>query len=113
MGARNQTRNQPRNSEPRTTLTTHSSSLTAPMPLVSPAAVRRQIQAGTPDPVYLVLGEDEVEKSALAHEFEHLVEDDLRAFNVETIHVGEATTGERVASAVSTLIDAARTLPMM
>ena len=83
------------------------------MPFVSAAAVRRQIQAGSPDPLYLLLGEDEVEKSALAHEFEGLVEDELRAFNVETIHVGEATTGERVATAVSTLIDAARTLPMM
>jgi DNA polymerase III subunit delta len=83
------------------------------MPLVSPAAVRRQIQAGSPDPLYLLLGEDDVEKSALAHEFEDLVEDELRAFNVETLHVGEATTGERVAAAVSTLIDAARTLPMM
>ena len=39
------------------------------MPPATPSAVRKQIKAGAPDPVYLLLGEDEVEKSALAAEF--------------------------------------------
>ena len=38
--------------------------------IVSPSAVRRQIQARTPDAIYLLLGEDEIEKSALAHQFD-------------------------------------------
>lgn len=63
--------------------------------------------------MYLVLGEDEVEKAALGHEFEQLVEDELRAFNVERIHVGDVTSGDKLASAVFALVAAARTLPMM
>jgi DNA polymerase III delta subunit len=83
------------------------------MAAMTPAAVRKQIQSGSVDPVYLLLGEDDVEKSALAHEFEVLVEEGLRAFNVERIHAGDATTGDRIATAVSSLIASARTLPMM
>ena len=56
---------------------------------LTPAAVRKQIESGATDPVYLLQGEDDVEKSALAHEFEELVEEGLRAFNVERIHAGE------------------------
>jgi DNA polymerase-3 subunit delta len=83
------------------------------MPVASPAAVRRQIAAGTPDAVYLLSGDDDVEKSALAHDFETLVEEGLRAFNVETLHTGDVTSGDRLAAAVSSLVTAARTLPMM
>lgn len=83
------------------------------MPQTTPAAVRKQIKAGQPDAVYLLLGEDDVEKSALAHAFEDLVEDGLRAFNVETLHAGDVTSGDRLAAVVSALVSAARTLPMM
>src|SRR4051812_22677182 len=83
------------------------------MATLAPAAVRKQIGAGTPDPIYLLHGDDEVEKSALAHDFEALVEDELRAFNVERIHTGDVTSGDRLAGAVDGLIAAARTLPMM
>jgi DNA polymerase III subunit delta len=83
------------------------------MPLASPAAVRKQIATGTTDPVYLLQGEDEVEKTALAHAFEELVEEGLRAFNVERVHANDLTTGDRMASAVASLVTAARTLPMM
>jgi DNA polymerase-3 subunit delta len=83
------------------------------MPAATPAAVRKQINSGTADPIYVLLGEDDVEKSALAHEFEVLVEEGLRAFNVERIHAADATTGDRIAAAVSSLVAAARTLPMM
>jgi DNA polymerase-3 subunit delta len=54
-----------------------------------------------------------VEKSALAHAFDELVEEELRAFNIERIHVGDASSGDRVAAAVASLVAAARTLPMM
>jgi DNA polymerase-3 subunit delta len=83
------------------------------MPVATPAAVRKQIQSQTPDRVYLLLGDDEIEKAALAHEFEELVEEGLRAFNVERIHAGEVTTGDRLADGVASLVAAARTLPMM
>jgi DNA polymerase-3 subunit delta len=83
------------------------------MPTMTPAAVRTQIKAGAPDPVYLIQGEDDVEKSALASEFGDLVEEGLRAFNVERVHAGEMTTGDRIADGVVSLIDAVRTLPMM
>jgi DNA polymerase III subunit delta len=83
------------------------------MPQLSPAGVRKQIKASRPDPLYLVLGEDDVEKSALAHEFEELVDEGLRAFNVETLHAGDVSSGDRLATFVSGLVSAARTLPMM
>src|SRR5262245_54615157 len=83
------------------------------MAIVAPSVVRKQIAAGNPDPIYLVMGDDEVEKAALAAEFADLVEEGLRAFNVERIHAGELTTGDKLADGIASLIDAARTLPMM
>jgi DNA polymerase III subunit delta len=83
------------------------------MPNVTPSAVRQQIASGAVDPVYLLVGDDEVEKSALAAEFAALVDEGLRAFNVERIHAGELTTGDRLADGVSSLIAAVKTLPMM
>lgn len=83
------------------------------MSTLSPAAVRKQIRSGKPDPMYLLLGEDEIEKSELAGAFAELVDEGLRAFNVERIHAGEMTTGERLADGVASIVAAARTLPMM
>jgi DNA polymerase-3 subunit delta len=83
------------------------------MPLSTPAAVRKQIASGETDPIYLLQGEDDVEKSALAHEFEELVEEGLRAFNVERIHAIDLSSGDKLAAAVSSLVDAVRTFPMM
>ena len=83
------------------------------MPLATPAAVRKQIRSGSVDPIYLLQGEDDVEKSALAGEFAELVEEGLRAFNVERIHAGDLTTGDKLADGVASLIAAVRTLPMM
>jgi DNA polymerase III delta subunit len=80
---------------------------------LTPSSVRAQLAAGTPDPVYLLIGEDELEKSALAAEFTDLVEDGLRAFNVDRIHAGDWTTGERLVEGVESIVAAARTLPMM
>ncbi|MFN7980769.1 MAG: DNA polymerase III subunit delta [Vicinamibacterales bacterium] len=83
------------------------------MPVATAASVRKQIKSGNADPVYLLQGEDEVEKAGLAHEFEELVEEGLRAFNVERIHAGDVTSGDKLASTVASLVAAARTLPMM
>ena len=83
------------------------------MALVTVAAVRKQIDAADTDPIYLLIGEDEVEKSALAAQFGDLVDEGLRAFNVERIHAGDWTTGDKLSDGIGGLIAAARTLPMM
>jgi DNA polymerase-3 subunit delta len=83
------------------------------VPLLTPAGVRKQIKSGAPDPLYLIQGDDDVEKAALAHEFEALVDEGLRPFNVERVHAGDLTTGDRLAAGVASLAAAARTLPMM
>jgi DNA polymerase-3 subunit delta len=77
------------------------------------SAVIKQIESGTPDPIYLVQGEDEIEKSALAAKFADLVDEGLHAFNVERMHAGDLTTGDKLADGVASLIGKARTLPMM
>jgi DNA polymerase III delta subunit len=79
----------------------------------TPADVRRQIASGDADPIYLLQGEDDVEKAALASQFTSLVEEGLAAFNVERVHAGDWTTGDRLASGVAALVAAVRTLPMM
>jgi DNA polymerase-3 subunit delta len=83
------------------------------MPVVSSASVRKQIKSGLAEPLYLLLGEDDIEKSALAAEFAGLIEEDLQAFNVERVHAGDMTSGDRLADGVATLAAAVRTLPMM
>jgi DNA polymerase-3 subunit delta len=83
------------------------------MPAATPAAVRKQIASGRPEAIYLLQGEDEVEKSALAAEFADLVDEGLRAFNTDRIHAGDLTTGDKLADGVASLVAAARTLPMM
>ena len=72
-----------------------------------------QIGSGTVAPIYLLQGDDDIEKSALGHEFEELVDEGLRPFNVERIHAGEITTGDKLVDVVGSLVAAARTLPMM
>ena len=83
------------------------------MPVATPAAVRKQIASGTVAPVYLLQGVDDIEKSALGHEFEELVDEGLRAFNVERIHAGDISSGDKLVAVVGSLVAAARTLPMM
>jgi len=83
------------------------------MPTLTPAAVRKQIKSGNTEPLYLLLGEDDVEKSALAAEFAEIVDEGLRAFNVERIHAGDMTSGDKLADGVAELVTAVRTMPMM
>jgi DNA polymerase-3 subunit delta len=83
------------------------------MPVLTPSAVRKQIESGRPEPIYLLQGGDDVEKAALAHEFEALVDEGLRGFNVDRIHAGDIRTGDDLADRVADIVTAARTLPMM
>lgn len=77
------------------------------MPSVSPQAVRKQVATGRPDPLYLIVGDDEAEMSRLVAEISSTVEDELRAFNVERLYA----TDKSVTPAV--VAEAARLLPMM
>ena len=77
------------------------------MPQVSAADLRAAIAKRAPAPVYLILGDDEAEMSHLAADVASLVEDELRAFNVDRLYAGEKGT-----SPVS-IVEAARMLPMM
>lgn len=77
------------------------------MPQATPSAVRAQIAAGTPAPLYLIVGDDDAEMSRLAADFSSLVEEELRAFNVERVYASDkATTAAAIA-------ETARLLPMM
>lgn len=83
------------------------------MPAATPALVRDQIRSGQPAGWYLLQGEDDVEKTGLARDFEALIDEGLRVFDVERIHAGEFRGGDGLETAVATLANAARTLPML
>jgi len=77
-----------------------------PQPL-SPAGLRKRIASAALDPLYLITGDDEAEKSRLTVELPDAVDEGLRAFNVDRFYAGESST------TVDAIIQAARTLPMM
>jgi DNA polymerase-3 subunit delta len=77
------------------------------MPLASSAAVLKQIAKREPDPVYLIIGDDDLEMSRLATRMFDLVDDELRAFNTERLYAGERGIGP------AAIVEAARMLPMM
>jgi DNA polymerase-3 subunit delta len=77
------------------------------MPAAAASAVRKQIAAGSPDPVYLLVGDDEAETARLATDLSSLVEDELRAFNLERMYANEKGVTP------ATIVEAARTLPML
>lgn len=74
---------------------------------MTPQAFRAQVASGATDPVYLIIGDDDHEKSSLALALGEMVEPDLRAFNVERLYALD-TTVTPIAVA-----EAARTLPMI
>ena len=75
------------------------------MPQISTAALRKQLAAESTGPLYMLVGDDDTEKSAVAGEFVEMVDEGLRAFNVERLFGGEMS--------VDDLTHAAATLPMM
>ena len=75
------------------------------MPPVSKAELRKHIASGRVGPLYLIVGPDEAEKISLAGEFLNLVDEGLRAFNLDRLYGGETTAAD--------VVDAAKTLPMM
>ena len=77
------------------------------MPAATPQTVRKQLAQGKPDVIYLIVGDDEAEMSRLSADVSAVVEDELRAFNLERMYAGEK--GVTTAS----IVESARTLPMM
>jgi DNA polymerase III subunit delta len=77
------------------------------MATLSPAAVRKQIAQKQPDPIYLIVGDDEAEMSHLAADLSSTVEDELRAFNVERMYASDRTTTP------TSIAESASLLPMM
>jgi DNA polymerase-3 subunit delta len=77
------------------------------MPQASPADVRAAVAQRKPAPVYLILGDDEAEMSHLAADLASLVEDELRAFNVDRLYAGEKGTTP------AAIVEACRLIPMM
>jgi DNA polymerase-3 subunit delta len=69
------------------------------------AALRKQLASGELGSLYVLVGDDDAEKSAVAAEFADAVDEGLRAFNVDRFYGAETR--------VDTLLDAANTLPMM
>ena len=77
------------------------------MSTLTPQAVRKQLAARKADPIYLIVGDDEAEMSRLTADISALVEDELRAFNLERIYANEKSV---TAAAIA---ESARTFPMM
>ena len=77
------------------------------MAVSTPAAVRKQIAQRRPDPIYLIVGDDDAEMSRLAADLATLVEDDLRAFNSERVYASDRSV------TAASIVEAARLLPMM
>ena len=75
------------------------------MPAISRAALKKQIAAGDTGPLYVLIGEDDSEKSAVAAEFAEMVDEGLRAFSVDRLFGADIKADD--------LFDAAATLPMM
>ena len=72
---------------------------------LAPEALRERLSSGGLSPLYVLLGDDEHEKTALVAAFEAAVDPGLRVFNFERFHGGDGPLGA--------VLDAARTLPMM
>jgi DNA polymerase-3 subunit delta len=75
------------------------------VPALSLAALRKQIASGQTAPLYVLIGEDDAEQSSVAAEFTGMVDEGLRAFNVDRLYGGETK--------VDAFLDSANTLPMM
>lgn len=75
------------------------------MPALTPAALRTQIASGSIGPLYVLVGDDDAEKTTVAAEFAETIDEGLRAFNMDRLYGADAD--------VDDLLNAAATLPMM
>jgi DNA polymerase III subunit delta len=77
------------------------------MASLSPQLVRAQIARGAPDPVYLLIGDDDAELTEVASDLSALVPDELRVFNVDRIYASDKSTKPEG------IVASARTMPML
>ena len=77
------------------------------MPSVTPQSIRKSAASGALDPVYLIVGDDETEMAELTTAISSVVEEDLRAFNLERLYANEKSVTPVA------IVQAARTLPML
>jgi len=75
------------------------------LPVITAAALRKDIASGSTAPVYVLIGADEIEKAEVGAQFLELVDEGLRAFNVDRFYGGDVSASQ--------VIDAANTHPMM
>jgi DNA polymerase-3 subunit delta len=75
------------------------------MPVTTRQTLKKQIASGDTGPLYVLIGDDDSEKSAVATEFAEMVDEGLRAFSVDRLFGAEVKADD--------LFDAAATLPMM
>lgn len=79
--------------------------------VLTPAAFRQQVAAGRPDAVYLLTGPDHDLKTELTNLLIDRLDEGLRAFNLDRIHVADSRPEAR--RQIWALVDLARTLPML
>jgi DNA polymerase-3 subunit delta len=72
---------------------------------LKPAAARAQIASGVLEPLYVIVGDDEAEKTGLVAAFGDAIDPELRAFNVDRLYGAETT--------MQVFFDAVRTLPLL
>ena len=77
------------------------------MPPLTADAFVQQIRKRKPEPVYLIIGDDDQEKSGLSQLASELVDEELRAFNVERLY------GTDKGMSADAIVEAARILPML
>jgi len=77
------------------------------MPAATPADIRAAVARRTLAPIYLIVGDDDTEISRLAAEIANVVEDELRAFNVERLYAGDKGVSP------AAIVESCRLLPMM
>jgi DNA polymerase-3 subunit delta len=75
------------------------------MPPGTFSTVQAAIKAGTPAPVYLIVGDDDRGKDDLVHAFHALIPEDLRPFNLERLSAAEHDA--------MSIVSAARTIPLL
>jgi DNA polymerase-3 subunit delta len=75
--------------------------------VIGAEAARRQAASRQPAPVYLVTGDDERAMASVVDALASLVEDELRAFNVERIYASDKE------SSPASVVESARIAPMM
>lgn len=75
------------------------------MAVITLARLRRQLESGDTDPLYMLVGPDDAEKASVAAEFAGMLDEGLRAFNFERLYGGETKADD--------LVNATGMLPMM